>query len=175
MNLNLLAKDIMNTNPVVLPANVTIVSAVDVLTKHNISGAPVVCEQGKLVGFVSLHDIMVELWCDDYNPDQNLTVSNLMKTDVVSLNTTERLANIVERLCIDKAQLFPTSTSGIATINYASTETVEQRAKHMEVHNHTTLPVIENGYVLGVISRFEVINALREVYAEIEAKTVQLA
>ena len=166
MKQNVIAKNIMITNPLALRANMPITEAISLLTKSNTQGAPVLDETGVLVGFLSFHDVMVDLWCQYYAPNQEKVVADLMSSKVTSINSTETLYNIVELLCIDKNQLYPTSNMGISTTNNLSSISVEERAKSMNITNHQVLPVLDNGALVGVITRLEVIQALQPLYGE---------
>ncbi|WP_413283284.1 formate transporter FocA [Vibrio sp. MA40-2] len=164
MNTNLTANDIMNKNHYSLQAEMPIELAIDTLTDRNIQGAPVVNVQGKLVGFFSVHDVMVDLWCQDYLPSKGQKVVDLMSRDVVAVNHNESLVNLVEFLCIDKEQLYPTTGMGIAT--QFSSLSVEERAKSMKINKPQTLPVLSDGILVGVVSRMDVVKTLRSIYGE---------
>lgn len=164
MNSTLQAKDIMISSALILSADMPTELAIDLLTERGIQGAPVVDKNGRLVGFLSVHDIMVDLWCQDYIPAKNQKVVDLMSRDVVAIDVNESLVNIVEFLCIDKEQLYPTSSAGIATS--MSSLSLEERAKSMNITKPQILPVLENGVFIGVVSRMEAIKALRSIYGE---------
>lgn len=51
------ARDVMTTEVVRVPADLTVDELADVFMEHEISGAPVVDEEGRLVGVVSVFDI----------------------------------------------------------------------------------------------------------------------
>ncbi|MDF5377573.1 CBS domain-containing protein, partial [Vibrio parahaemolyticus] len=108
-------KDIMNQKPVTIRAETPIAAALDVLLDNHVTSAPVVDVQNRLVGFFSAHDVMVELWCEDYIPVKDQKVVDIMSRDVVAIDADDRLVDVVEFLCIDKAQLYPASSMGIAT------------------------------------------------------------
>lgn len=166
MNSNLQAKDIMTTNPLVLNADMPIELAIDLLTAKNIPAAPAVNEKGHLVGFLSVHDVMVELWCQDYLPIKDQKVADLMKRKVISVDVNEPLVNIVEFLCLDKEQLYPVSSMGIGTLCSITSISVEERAKKMDISKPQIVPVLNNGVLTGVIYRMEVMKALRPIYGE---------
>lgn len=50
-------KEIMTENPVTIPFDFTVEEAAEVLLEHNISGAPVVDRDGKLVGTITKNDL----------------------------------------------------------------------------------------------------------------------
>lgn len=157
-------KDIMNPKPVTISAETPIAIALDVLLDNNVTSAPVVDVQNRLVGFFSAHDVMVELWCEDYIPVKGQKVVDIMSRDVVAIDAGDRLVDVVEFLCIDKEQLYPTSSMGIAT--RMTSLSLEERAKSIKVSKPQVLPVLENGQMVGVVTRTEVLKALRTIFGE---------
>ncbi|MGU3792362.1 formate transporter FocA [Vibrio diabolicus] len=157
-------KDIMNPKPVTISAETPIAIALDVLLDNNVTSAPVVDVQNRLVGFFSAHDVIVELWCEDYIPVKDQKVVDIMSRDVVAIDAGDRLVDVVEFLCIDKEQLYPTSSMGIAT--RMTSLSLEERAKSIKVSKPQVLPVLENGQMVGVVTRTEVLKALRPIFGE---------
>ncbi|ANB99571.1 formate transporter FocA [Vibrio parahaemolyticus] len=170
-------KDIMNPKPVTLSVEMPVAAALDTLLDNNLTSAPVVDLNNRLVGFFSAHDVMVELWCQDYIPVKDQKVVDLMSRDVVAIDAGDRLVDVVEFLCIDKEQLYPTSSMGIAT--RLTSLSLEERAKSMKVSKPQVLPVLENGQMVGVVTRQEVLKALRPVFGErlnlVEDKALETA
>ncbi|RJX75509.1 formate transporter FocA [Vibrio sinensis] len=164
MNSTIIIKDIMNTNPITLTAETLTPVAVDTLLDHHLSSAPVCDVEGRLVGIFSAHDVMVDLWCQDYIPTMDQKVVDLMSRDVVAIDASDKLVDVAEYLCIDKDQLYPTTSMGIAT--RFSTLSLEERAKSMKVSKPRILPVLENGQFVGVVTREDVLASLRSVYGE---------
>jgi len=164
MNSNLTAANIMNADFYALRADMPTELAIDALTDRRLQGAPVLNIQDELVGFCSIHDVMVDLWCQDYLPEKGQKVVDIMSRDVIAVEHNESLVNLVEFLCIDKEQLYPTTGVGIAT-QFASLS-LEERAKSMKINKPQTLPVMQDGKLIGIVSRFDVITALRAIYGE---------
>ncbi|MGL1956821.1 MAG: formate transporter FocA [Colwellia sp.] len=164
MNTTITAKDIMNTEPAILNVDMPIPLAMDALLDKSITSAPVCDSDGRLVGFLSAHDIMVELWCEDYQPTKEKKVVDIMSRNTIALNANESLVNIVEFFCIDKEQLYPVSSMGIAT-QYTSLS-LEERAKSSVIKKPQVVPVLENEKFVGLITRSEILNALRPIYGE---------
>ncbi len=156
--------DIYNPNALTLAADMPTSLAVDKLLKHDQSGAPVLDNQGHLVGFFSAHDLMVELWCSDYEPQDGQKVMELMRTDVVAIDVNHSLGDVIEYMAIDKDQLYPTSPMGYATS--MSSLTLEQRARSMKVKKPQVLPVLDQGRFVGVVGRQQVMGAVRELLGE---------
>lgn len=164
MNNNITAKHVMNTNPLTLRAEMLTPVAIDSLLEHHQISAPVCDIEGRLVGFFSAHDVMVDLWCQDYLPAKDQKVVDIMARDVVAIDANDKLVDIAEFLCIDKEQLYPTTSMGIAT--QLTTLSLEERAKAMKVSKPHVLPVLDNGKLVGVITRENVLEALRPIYGE---------
>jgi len=164
MNNNITAKHVMNTNPLTLRAEMLTPVAIDSLLEHHQISAPVCDMEGRLVGFFSAHDVMVDLWCQDYLPAKDQKVVDIMARDVVAIDANDKLVDIAEFLCIDKEQLYPTTSMGIAT--QLTTLSLEERAKAMKVSKPRVLPVLDNGKLVGVITRENVLEALRPIYGE---------
>ncbi|MGC9492756.1 formate transporter FocA [Vibrio genomosp. F10] len=165
-NNQLSVKEIMMPLPMTLSANMQTSVAIDLLLENNLDGAPVCDIEGRLVGFFSAHDVMVDLWCKDYVAASNQKVVDLMSRDVIAIQAHERLIDVAEFLCIDKDKLYPTSSAGIGTATHFSTLSLEQRAKSMKVARPQIIPVLEGEQFIGVISRHEILRALRPVYGE---------
>ncbi|MBY7959695.1 formate transporter FocA [Vibrio fluvialis] len=164
MKNTLTVKDMMNAQPVTLSVEQPTAVAVDTLVEHHLNAAPVVDVEGRLVGILSTHDIMVDLWCQDYIPADEQKVVDLMTRDVIAIDVNDKLVDVAEFFCIDKEQLFPTTNMGIATrFNSLS---LEERAKSMKVSKPHVLPVLENGKFVGVLERNHVLAALRPIYGE---------
>lgn len=164
MNNNITAKHVMNTNPLILRAEMLTPVAIDSLLEHHQISAPVCDIEGRLVGFFSAHDVMVDLWCQDYLPAKDQKVVDIMARDVVAIDANDKLVDIAEFLCIDKEQLYPTTSMGIAT--QLTTLSLEERAKAMKVSKPHVLPVLDSGKLVGVITRENVLEALRPIYGE---------
>lgn len=164
MNNNITAKHVMNTNPLTLRAEMLTPVAIDSLLEHRQISAPVCDIEGRLVGFFSAHDVMVDLWCQDYLPAKEQKVVDIMARDVVAIDANDKLVDIAEFLCIDKEQLYPTTSMGIAT--QLTTLSLEERAKAMRVSKPHVLPVLDNGKLVGVITRENILEALRPIYGE---------
>lgn len=95
------AKEIMTKKVITIKPTTTVLDAIDTMINHAISGTPVVDDQGKLVGIVSEKDLMV---VDDFLTQKQLsqvTVSDFMTKDVVSV-TEETPANEVAKMFIRK-------------------------------------------------------------------------
>ncbi|MFS1415096.1 hypothetical protein BCU70_03565 [Vibrio sp. 10N.286.49.C2] len=159
---NITVKQIMNNQPITLSTETITSVALDTLLDNNLTSAPVIDDNLRLIGFLSVHDVMVDLWCENYIPQEEQKVVDIMNRNVVSISSKETLVNVIEALSIDKEQLFPTTSMGYATS--MTTLSLEERAKAMKVAKPQVLPVLEDGKLVGSISRLEVMRAVRPAY-----------
>jgi len=164
MNTNTTVKTLIHGPAFSLQADMPTELAVDALLGQNLHGAAVTDKSGRLVGFFSLHDVLVELWCQDYIPVKGQKVVDLMSRDVIAIDANDTLVNIAEYICLDKQQLYPTTDMGIAT-SYSALS-LEERAKTLKNTKPKSYPVLDGDTYIGTVSRLDVMRALRSVYGE---------
>ena len=112
-----LIRDIMSKIVVSIRPDATMMDAVKVLTKHHLSGAPVVSTQGELIGFISEPNLMDVLF------DKGI------RTQKVS----DFMSGEVHVVC-------PEDPISIA-------------ASLFTMYGIRRLPVVENGHLIGVVTR----------------------
>ncbi|WP_096087737.1 CBS domain-containing protein [Agaribacterium haliotis] len=126
---SILVSEYMDHNPHAVNSDSSVRQVVQFLLKEQISGAPVVDDTRRLIGFVSEQDCMAEVLNDAFFCDDSPSVSTVMQNAVA---TTSPGTSILEL-----AQLMADSTPR----NY---------------------PVVENGKLVGLISRSRILNAILE-------------
>ncbi|MEZ9231672.1 formate transporter FocA [Vibrio amylolyticus] len=164
VNISSLVEDVMDPTPITLRADTPVPIALDALLENKLTIAPVCDANDHLIGFFSTHDVMVDLWCEDYKIGIQQKVVDLMSHEVLSVQAKDRLLNVAERFCIDKEQLFPANEAGVAT--QLNTMSVEERAKTMKASVPHTLAVLEGNTFVGIIDRHAVMKALRPIYGK---------
>lgn len=119
----------MIQNPHAINQSLAVRSAVNVLMKEQIPGAPVVDDANVLVGFVSEQDCIREMLNDAFYCDESPSVTTVMSKDVMT----------------------------------ASPETsILELAESMSKNLPKNYPVVENGKLVGLISRRLILRALIE-------------
>ncbi|MDV5167442.1 formate transporter FocA [Photobacterium rosenbergii] len=169
-------KDLVDLHPLTLSADLSVPKAVDLMTDQQLSGAPVCDVNGHLIGFLSMFDVMKELWYKDYQPAKETKVVDLMSSDVVAVDINDRLVDLIEYLCIDKDLLYPSSDMGIATS--VTSLSLEERVKALKASKPRVLPVLQDGQFVGVITRDGLMAELRKVYHDValaEVKKLEIA
>lgn len=150
-------KDIMNSNVIVCKPDDTISNAAQMLKMHNISGLPVV-ENGILVGIVSEMDLLKLLEMPEHgglwlpSPFEVIEVSI---RELISWEETKRMladvgADPVRKIM--KTNVYVTS----------SEDSVEDASVLMIKHKINRLPVVDNGTLVGIVTRGDIIRGLAE-------------
>lgn len=128
---SLLVKDYMSESVVTLVPEMDLLRAAHLLISHDISGAPVLDQHGRLVGILTERDCMRVAIQADYHGIPGGLVRDHMSVNPQFVEAEESILNV--------AQLF---------ING-------------RFHRY---PVLDNGHLVGVISRRDVMRAMGEFY-----------
>jgi CBS domain-containing protein len=156
----MLAREIMNKEVITVQEDSSIEEVARILTDNNISGAPVVNKNGKIVGMVTEGDLLHK----ETNPRVPAFLSILGSFIYISG---------VERYREDFKKLAATITSEIMTtdlITVSRDVEIEDVADLMLEHNIKRVPVVEKGTVVGIISRADIIKTLAKKAAPSESR-----
>lgn len=121
-------RDIMATKLLTFTPDTKVVAAIKSLVDRKFSGAPVVDENGNLVGILSEMDCMETVVQNLYYGESGGDVKDFMSTNVTTVNP--------EMGIVDLAQML--------------------QEKHFR-----RLPVVENGKLIGQVSRRDVLKAIQ--------------
>jgi CBS domain-containing protein len=121
-------KDIMAKRLVTFQPDMHVRAAIESLLKHKISGAPVVDENGTLIGVLSEIDCMPTIIQDLYYSDSGGSVGDFMSTELTTVNS--------EMGLVDLAEIF-------------------------QKNHFRRLPVVDNGILVGQVSRRDVLKAIQ--------------
>ena len=119
--------DFCSTEPVVLHPDTEIMRAGLVLLDKDISGAPVIDDDGRLVGILTERDLIGVALSASYFDEPGGKVSEFMSTDVRTVAPGDSLMDVAQRFVDSPFRRFP---------------------------------VIENGKLLGIIGRRDLIRAM---------------
>jgi len=97
------ASDVMTKNVTTLTPENKMSQAKEMMRIKKISGIPIVDKKDKLIGIISLEDIIKAL---EFNK-MDEPIQNVMTTNVITLNLDDNLADIVEKFNILKLRRFP--------------------------------------------------------------------
>ena len=146
------AKDIMTKEVITVTTDVTIEGLARIFTRHDISGAGVVDEDGKLIGIVTENDLI--------KMEQRLhipTVINIFDA-VIYLGSSKRFEEDIKRMAATKVEdIF---RKDVVTITESST--IEEIATIMSEKNIHHLPVVKKGKLVGIVGKKDIVRAIAE-------------
>lgn len=147
---NLCAQDIMSFPVVTIEATSSLRSAWYLLTKEKLSGAPVVDEDGSLVGVVSQHDLVRHIMAQADSPFERSSFYYALPVMAESSNIFD---DSVHRAIETTVQ----TVMNPYVIAVAPTASLASIAAAMEGHHIHRVIVSEADRILGIISTFDLI------------------
>lgn len=145
----MLARDIMTTNVLAVDEDDHAHHAVEIMADHNISGLPVVDVSENLVGIVTERDLLL---IDQQKPPVTKTAlyglwiqpSKMAEEDAKRRGV--RVRDVMTR----------------RVITFRPDDRVRDIARIMRDRDINRAPIVENGKIVGIISRGDIIRALAE-------------
>lgn len=101
-------QDHMDHRPVFFKGNETIAEAVEKLLQSNKTGAPVVDDDKKVIGFLSQQDCIKEMISSTYHSGEaSKNVSEVMRADVLTKKPYESALQVAEDMSFNKPKMYP--------------------------------------------------------------------
>ena len=146
----LTAKDIMSTELITLASDMDFSSAARILLEKHINGAPVVNADGELVGILCQSDLVAQ--------HKKLPVPSLLTLldSFVQLTSSRHLEQQARKI----AALTVGEAMSAEPVTVRSDTTIETIAALMVDSNLHTLPVVDNGNLVGIIGKEDVLRTL---------------
>lgn len=146
----MLVKEIMTDNPITATVDMEIFKAAKILLDNRINGLPVVNDTGKLVGILCQSDIIVQ--------QKKFPVPSLFSflDGYISLSSTKGLEKEIRKMAA-------TTVSDAMTPNPVTVgpdSDIQTVAALMVDHNLHTLPVVEEGVLVGVVGKEDILRTL---------------
>lgn len=107
MNLNYSIKEFMAKQLITFQSDTPIETAMESFLENKISGAPVLDDQGKLVGVLSEKDCMRTLFESSYYNNLGGFVREYMSTDLKTINIHDTLSNVAGEFIKSRFRRFP--------------------------------------------------------------------
>ncbi len=102
-----LVKDYMARSIVTFKPDTNVLDAVHTLVEHRIAGAPVVDDQGNIVGMLSEFDCIRVALQAGYHGDYGGPVSDYMSRDVTTVNAEMSIVDLAQRFADKGYRRFP--------------------------------------------------------------------
>ena len=151
----MLVKDIMTTDVITIAPHATIREVAELMRKHAVSGLPVVDAAGKVVGIVTEIDLLTR-HAPPRQPQYIPLLWGLIPMRLDDYSTYKE--HIRHILAVFVEQLM---TSDPATIRPG--DTLEHAAELMVKPGHRSLPVVEKGKLVGIVTRTDLVRVIEEL------------
>jgi CBS domain-containing protein len=145
-------RDIMDTNPATVHPDTPVEEVVATLRNHELPGLPVVDGEGRVVGMVTEADLVLP----DDEGDLHIPHYINLFGGTIFLEPLSRFEERLRKAFASKAEDMMTrdpDTVGPDT-------SVREAARIIHESGHNRLPVVEDGRLVGVVTRVDVLGAL---------------
>ena len=145
-------RDIMERDPVTVGPEASVEDVVETLRQHQLPGVPVVDDDGRCVGIVTEADLVLP----DENGDLHIPHYINLFGGTVFL---ESLGRFEGRL----RKAFAANAADMMTRHPDTVDpdtSVREAARLIHDTGHNRLPVVEDGRLVGVVTRLDVLGAL---------------
>ena len=144
------AKDIMTKEILTVYPDTEIIQAAKLMLDKHISGLPVVDKEGHLKGIICQSDLMAQ--------QRKIPLPSffLLLDSAISLTSPQKIENEVRKMSAIK--VFDAMTPDPITVGPETG--LEDIATLMVKHNIHTLPVLDRGWLVGIIGKEDVLRTL---------------
>ncbi len=146
----LTARDIMSREVITVDEQATVKELAQIFTTHQISGAPVVNSEGKLVGVVTENDLIFQ------SKKVHIPTMITILDAVFYLEKPDAMKEEMKKMIGSRVADILTG----AAITVTETTPVDEIATIMAEKNVHTLPVVKGEELVGVIGKRDIIRSL---------------
>ena len=152
----MIVDDIMTKEVKVIHPNQTISEAVTELSKHGISGAPVLDESGQLMGIITENDILNAV--KNTGKRLEMVYPSLSMVSVSFIETMEEKETLEAFKEIANTKVSDIMTKAVTTVQAGSKLALVVNFIILKGVNR--IPVMDGGKVIGIVSRADIIQGL---------------
>ena len=145
-------REIMDSNPVTVAPEASVQDVVAALREHQLPGVPVVDEGGRCVGIVTEADLVLP----DQDGDLHIPHYINLFGGTIFLEPLSRFEDRLRKAFASKAEDMMTRDPDAV----APDTDVREAARRIHESGHNRLPVVEDGRLVGVVTRVDVLGAL---------------
>ena len=149
----MLIRNYMTPDPVTIQPETPVEDIARLLLAHRINGVPVVDGAGRLIGVVTAEDLIHRGADERLEPRESIWKENFWVSFLGPKGTQRDQAE-----GRTAAEVMTTEVHSVAPAMHPSVA-----ARLMVEHQLTSLPVVEDGKVIGVISRIDLLSLLKEL------------
>lgn len=146
----LTAKDIMTRDPITVSPDTELLNAARLLLEEGVNGLPVLDAQGKLVGIICQSDLIAQ--------QKRLPIPSIftLLDGFIPLTSMKHLEKAIKK--ISGTTVADAMTPNPVTVRPETS--IEDVAGLMVDNNFHTLPVVEEGRLVGVVGKEDVLRTL---------------
>ena len=145
-------REIMTTAVITVKPDTTVRELADILTKNKISGVPVVDAKGRVLGMVSEAYIILQ------DADLHFPFYLQFLDSVIYLQSVHKFEERVRKAIGSKVSEIMTQE----VISASPGETVREVATLMADRNVNRVPVTEDGRLVGIVTRGDIVRAIAQ-------------
>jgi CBS domain-containing protein len=148
----MLVREVMDSNPETVHPDATVEDVVRTLRENELPGVPVVDGDGRCVGIVTEADLVLP----DNDGDLHIPHYINLFGGTVFLEPLSRFEGRLRKAFASKASDMMTADPDTV----APDTDVREAARHIHETGHNRLPVVEDGRLVGVVTRVDLLGAL---------------
>lgn len=152
----MLVDDVMTRDVKVLHPDQTISDAVAELAKDNVSGAPVLDNNGQLVGIITENDILNAL--KNTGKHLEMVYPSLSMVSVSFIETMDKKETVEAFKEIAETKVSQVMTRAVTTVQSGSNLSLV--VNFITLKRVNRIPVMDGGKLIGIVSRADIIHGL---------------
>jgi CBS domain-containing protein len=145
-------RDIMDASPATVHPDTPVEEVVSALRSHELPGLPVVEGDGRVVGMITEADLVLP----DDKGDLHIPHYINLFGGTIFLEPLSRFEDRLRKAFASKAEDMMTGEPDTVSPD----TTVQEAARMIHECGHNRLPVVEDGRLVGVVTRLDVLGAL---------------
>lgn len=146
----LTARDIMTPSPISVTVGTKVTEAARIMLEHHFNGLPVVEQDGTLRGVICQSDLVAQ------HKQLHMPSYFVILDAIIPLSSPRKFEEEVNKMTattVEQAHVFPDPHRLARCLN-------EEIASLMAEDKYYTLPVVENGKLIGVVGKEDVLRTL---------------
>jgi CBS domain-containing protein len=151
----MLVKDIMTSQVITVSPHASIREVAQLMREHTVTALPVVTDAGKLVGIVTEIDLITR-HAPPRQPQYIPLLWGLIPMRLDDYSTYKEQVRHILAVFVEDLM-----TQDPATVT--PTDTIEHAAELMVKPGHRSLPVLENGKLVGIVTRTDLVRVIEEL------------
>lgn len=141
--------DVMTRNVISVTPNTTLSEAIDTMVRSHVSGLPVIADDGRLVGILTEGDLLRRAELGTQEPRANWFTAFFKAGHLAQTYAQSHGRRVDEIMTPDVVAIAPNAR-------------LEEAVRLMKQHDIKRLPVINDGRVVGLLSRADLVRTLAE-------------